>query len=134
MCGCERPKLRFTRSERACDSRPGSAAPKSEPTPWHATQRAACKALKARRLAVARRHSLSDQGGQQEVGQAETRLKARSIKCIVRRPHPVPAMTVRRKRDFMHAVLGPAMVLVENIDQNATIIGSKIYRQGLPSA
>jgi hypothetical protein len=50
MCGCERPKLRSTRSERACDSRPGSAAPKSGPTPWHATQRAACEALKARRL------------------------------------------------------------------------------------
>src|SRR5262245_23891736 len=62
-----------------------------------------------------------------------SRLEARSIERIVRSTYPVPAMTVRRKRDLVHAALRPAVVLVEHIDQQTAVIGSGVHRKGLPS-
>src|SRR5262245_52975078 len=43
-------------------------------------------------------------------------------------------MTVWRKRDAVCATLGPAVVLVEHIDQKAAVIRSGLHGEGLPSA
>src|SRR5262245_3315969 len=61
-------------------------------------------------------------------------LEARSVERVVRGPHAIPAMTERRQRELVHPALGPAVVLVENVDQKATVIGSGIDGERLPSA